>query len=239
MAISGNLLRGLSLVVVTATAATVSTTATVSITAVTTVTATATALATRTTTAAVSATTLPLEVSTAAAAAGRRNLLETITVSSRSRLSSGRRGSSRRSGGRSRGSRGFLSPALGAGSRSGLGSSLDLSRIARNHLEALGERVLRTRGLGVPPITSSVCRTIVHIGSRDGRGLGSLTIRWGGSGVKLGQAGMGDGGIGTDGGLLNRRSGVGLGDLINPGFLGGEGSILNRGLLNLSICDNC
>lgn len=50
---------------------------------------------------------------------------------------------------------------------------------------------------------------------------------------------MGDGGIGADGGLLNRRSGVGLGDLIDPGFLGGKGSILNRGLLNLSICDKC
>lgn len=204
--------------VVPATAATEPTTTTVAITT--------TAAAPRTTTTTVATPALTLEVATATAGAVRGNLLETIAIGGRSRLSGG--GSSDRS---------VLSPTLGAGSGGRLVNGLSLSGVTRNHLKALRKRVVRARNLSIPLLgTGGVRGSIVDASGSRGGALGSRFAISGGSGrVKLGQPGVGNSRVGANGSVFSRRGSFSLGDVLHPSFLGGEGSVLDRSLLDLGV----
>lgn len=187
---------------------------------------TATALST---TAVAAPATLSLIAASATTATRVSDLLEALAVGTR-----GRSGGGNRSLGS--GDRGVLSPALGAGRRGRLVDRLGLARVAGNHLKALGQRVIGNRDLGVPLLcTSRVGRGIFDTGGRrHSRLVVSLAVGSGGTGsIELGQASVGDRGVGgrTDRCVRLRRDGLRLSNVFSPsllfdelggGFLGGN-----------------
>lgn len=134
---------------------------------------------------------------------------------------------------------GVVGPALGAGDWCRGVRGLSLGGVARDDLEGLGQRLVLATGLLVPLCScSSVsslrlnacrrrCQRLLSLGSANGRR----------SSVELCQARVCNGGVRNGLGRL-RLGGVGLSlrNVVDPGLLCGERSLLERGLLDLRVC---
>lgn len=134
---------------------------------------------------------------------------------------------------------GVVGPALGAGDWCRCVGSLGLGRVARDDLEGLGQRLVLATGLLVPLCSrSSVgglrlnaccrrCRRLLSFGSANGRR----------TSVELCQAGVCNGGVRNGLGSLGLGSGgLSVRNVVDPGLLCGERSLLERGLLDLRVC---
>jgi hypothetical protein len=134
---------------------------------------------------------------------------------------------------------GIVGPALGAGDRCRCVRGLGLGGVARDDLEGLGQRLVLATGLLVPLCSrSSVsslrlnacrrrCQRLLGLGSANGRG----------SSVELCQACVCNGGVRNGlGGLGLGSVGLSLRNVVDPGLLCGERSLLERGLLDLRVC---
>lgn len=113
---------------------------------------------------------------------------------------------------------------------------LGLSRVSRNNLKGLAEGLILAAGLLVPLCSRS---SVGSLGfntccRRCGRLLSLRSANSRRSSVELCQACVRGGGVRD---CLRRlclgSGGLGLRDVVYPGLLGGEGSLLKRGLLDL------
>lgn len=134
---------------------------------------------------------------------------------------------------------GVVGPALGAGDWCRGVRSLSLGGVARDDLEGLGQGLVLATRLLVPLCSrSSVsslrlnacrrrCQRLLSLGSANGRR----------SSVELCQACVCNGGIRNGLGRLRLGSiGLSLRNVVDPGLLCGERSLLERGLLDLRVC---
>jgi hypothetical protein len=113
---------------------------------------------------------------------------------------------------------GIVGPALGAGDRCRCVRGLGLGGVARDDLEGLGQRLVLATGLLVPlcsrcsvsSLRLNACRRQACVCN---------------GGVRNGLGGLGLGSVGLS-----------LRNVVDPGLLCGERSLLERGLLDLRVC---